>query len=174
MKKVFSLIAGLALMLGASSSLEAQSRDLKFTASAGVAFPKVSSSQADLSIGLTTTPFVYAGVDYALPSNSQIHLEGGLEWKLIGTESLFKNKSYLSLPVSVRYVFTEEIPVSLGAGAYIGKSLVEDSKLDYGLLIKARYDFAQRFFGTLQYNLGLKDLGESKLHVFQIGVGVNF
>lgn len=174
MKKVFSLIAGLALMLGVGTSLEAQSRDLKFAASVGVTFPKASSSHADLSVDLKTTPFVYAGVDYALPSNSQIHLEGGLEWKLIGADDLFKNKSYLSLPVSVRYVFTEEIPVSLGAGAYLGKSFAEGSELDYGLLIKARYDFAQRFFATLQYNHGLKDLDGAKLHSFQIGVGVNF
>lgn len=181
MKKVFSLIAGLALMLGVGTSLEAQSRDLRFTVGAGLALPKATGSANGMSVSvdLTETPYLYAGVDYALPSNSRVHLEGGLQWMLLGLKSASDNESYLSLPLSVRYQVAQDFPLSLGGGFYLGRVLVDDANMDYGLLLKARYDFTRRFFASLQYNMGLKNHSEidevsSKLKTLQIGVGFTF
>lgn len=174
MKKVFSLAMGLALALGCAFNAEAQNRNLKFNVGAGVAFPSVSGS--GVSVNLKTTPYAYAGVDYSL--TPQFTLEGGLQWSMFGFKGASESKSVLALPVSVRYQVSESLPLSFGAGLYGQKVLVKGSELDFGLLLKARYDITSSIFAQLQYNLGLKNLsegdGSAKMNAFQLGVGLAF
>lgn len=180
MKKVFSFAMGLALALGCAFSAEAQDRNLKFNLGAGVAFPKAVASVEGFSgaADLKTTPYVYGGLDYALPSNSQFHIEAGLQWMMLGIKNL-DSESALILPVSVRYQVSKTLPLSFGAGFYGLKVLEEGSELDFGLLLKARYDITHRFFAQMQYNLGLKNHSgheefSQKINSFQIGVGLAF
>lgn len=174
MKKVFSLIAGLALVLGVGTSLEAQ-RNLRFTVGAGLSLPRL--SMASHSVIMTTTPYVYAGLDYALPRNNRVHIEGGLEWKRLGIKGQNDQESYFSVPISVRYQISEYFPLSLGIGAYLGKTVVSEDDLDHGAIFKAHYDFSKSVFATMQYNLGLREHGyrpAASINAFQIGLGISF
>lgn len=178
MKKVFSLAMGFALALGCAFNAEAQDRNLKFNVGAGIGFPSVSVSGggASASVDLKTTPYAYAGVDYSFAP--QFSFEGGLQWAMFGYKGASESESVLTLPVSVRYQVSESLPLSFGAGLYGQKVLAEGAKLDFGLLLKARYDITSSIFAQLQYNLGLKNHGEgdrsAKMNAFQLGVGLTF
>lgn len=181
MNKIFSIIAAVVVVLGVFSNAHAQGRSLRFNVGAGLALPKVSASSSDasVSVSMNESPFVYAGLDYSLRSNSQVHLEGGLQWMLLGFKDADDSESYFSVPLSLRYQFSEALPLSVGAGVYAGSTFVEGSEIDFGLLLKVRYDLAKRFYAVVQYNLGLKDHSaidkvSAKLNTLQFGAGIIF
>lgn len=135
-----------------------------------------------------------------------IHLGGFAEFKVsdkfsVQPELLFSmqgakndvytlNMNYINIPVMAKYAVAEKF--NLQAGPQIGFLMsakaestdVKDSmkSLDFGLNLGAGYDFTEKMFLDLRYNLGLaqtqKDLmvGEtaSKNAVIQLSLGYKF
>lgn len=104
-------------------------------------------------------------------------LMGGLQWSLSGGYGA--SGSTLALPVSVRYQVSQRLPLSFGLGVYGQKVLAEGVGLDFGLLLRARYDITHRFFTQLQISRGLTnhspdDELSEKMHGFHLGVGLAF